>query len=243
MKTLFYLFFLVMTIPFARGQDEYEHDVIKTSSGDLTMYFINHGTLMFTFNNLVIHVDPVSRAADYTAFPKADIILVTHHHGDHLDQAAINLLAKPETKLILTQTCQEQIKSGDILRNGESASVAGIRIEAVPAYNLIHTRDNGEPFHPKGIGNGYVINFGDKRVYIGGDTENFPEMKELKDIDIAFLPMNIPYTMTPEMVTEAASMFHPKILYPYHFGQTDTQKLKDLMKNQSETEVRIRDFY
>ena len=118
--------------------------------------------------------------------------------------------------------------------------MAGLTIEAVPAYNLVHKRDNGEPFHPKGQGNGYVITFGDKRVYVAGDTENTPEMKALKGIDIAFLPMNLPYTMTPEMVADAVRAFKPKVLYPYHFGKTDTAKLAALLQSHPEIELRLR---
>jgi len=112
----------------------------------------------------------------------------------------------------------------------------------VLAYNIVHKRDTGQPFHPKGVGNGYIITFGDKRVYVAGDTENVPEMKGLKSIDIAFLPMNLPYTMTPEMVADAAKAFKPKILYPYHFGETDTSKVVSLLKGTPEIEVRIRNM-
>jgi L-ascorbate metabolism protein UlaG (beta-lactamase superfamily) len=126
------------------------------------------------------------------------------------------------------------------MNNGDVKTVEGLKIEAVPAYNIVHKRDTGQPFHPKGIGNGYIITFGGKRVYVAGDTENTPEMKSLKNIDIAFLPMNIPYTMTPEMVADAAKAFKPKILYPYHFGETDTSKLVSLLKETPEIEVRIR---
>lgn len=243
MKTLFFLIIAVMSFSVSVGQDELNYDVIKTSAGDLKMYFINHGTLMFTFNDLVVHVDPVSRAADYSKVPKADVILVTHQHGDHLDKSAIQDISKPDTKIFLTQACYDEINMGEVMKNGDSKTDKGIKIEAVPAYNVAHTRDNGEPFHPKGTGNGYVLEFGGKRVYVGGDTENVPEMKNLKNIDVAFLPMNLPYTMTPEMVADAVSLFHPKILYPYHFGQTDTQQLLNLLKDQKGTEVRIRKFY
>ena len=108
-------------------------------------------------------------------------------------------------------------------------TVEGLKIEAVPAYNIVHMHDSGEPFHPRGVGNGYIITFGDKRVYIAADTENTREMKELKNIDIAFLPMNVPYTMTPEMVADAAKAFKPKLLYPYHYGNTDTSRIVDLL--------------
>lgn len=243
MRTLFFLFMAFIYASASMGQEELNYDVLKTSAGDVKMYFINHGTLMFTFNDLVIHVDPVSRAADYSTLPKADLILVTHQHGDHLDKTAIQKISKPDTKLLLTKSCYDEIKMGQVMKNGETETWNGIRIEAVPAYNIKHTRDNGDPFHPKGIGNGYVIDFGDKRVYIGGDTENIPEMKNLTNIDVAFLPMNLPYTMTPEMVADAVSLFHPKILYPYHFGQTDTNELVKLLGDDEGTELRIRKFY
>jgi L-ascorbate metabolism protein UlaG (beta-lactamase superfamily) len=127
-----------------------------------------------------------------------------------------------------------------VMMNGDVKTVEGLKIEAVPAYNLVHKRDTGQPFHPKAAGNGYIITFGDKRVYVAGDTENTPEMKTLKNVDIAFLPMNLPYTMTPEMVADAAKAFKPKILYPYHFGETDASKVVSLLKGTPEIEVRIR---
>jgi L-ascorbate metabolism protein UlaG (beta-lactamase superfamily) len=125
------------------------------------------------------------------------------------------------------------------MQNGDINTMEGLPVEAVPAYNIIHERSKGMPFHPKGVGNGYVITFGDLRVYIAGDTENIPEMKALKKIDIAFLPMNLPYTMSPEMVADATRIFNPKILYPYHFSETDTSRIVDLLKNEK-VEVRIR---
>jgi len=209
---------------------KFEEDIIKTSAGDLKITFIGHGTLMFTFNGKFIHVDPVSREADYAKLPKADLILVTHEHGDHLDAKAIKTIQKEDTSLVLTKACAEQVPGGIIMQNGDVKTIDGLRIEAVPAYNIVHKRPNGEPFHPKGQGNGYVITFGDKRVYVAGDTENIPEMKRLKNIDIAFLPMNLPYTMSPEMVADAAKAFEPKVLYPYHYGQTDPNTLIDLLK-------------
>jgi L-ascorbate metabolism protein UlaG (beta-lactamase superfamily) len=221
---------------------EFESDIVKTSAGDLKMTFIGHGTLMFHFDGKVIHIDPFSRVADYSTLPKADLILITHEHGDHLDPEVIQTLTKDGTKLVLTEMCAEKAPGGIVMSNGDTQTVAGIGIEALPAYNMVHKRDNGSPFHPKGIGNSYVLTFGDKRVYIGGDTENTPEMKALADIDVAFLPMNLPYTMTPEMVADAAKAFRPKILYPYHFGDTDTSKLVDLLAGEKDIEVRIRDL-
>jgi L-ascorbate metabolism protein UlaG (beta-lactamase superfamily) len=178
--------------------------------------------------------------ADYNQLPEADIILLTHEHYDHLDLNAISSTKKKDTSIVLTEACSETIDGGLVLKNGDIKTVKGIKIEAVPAYNVKHKRDNGQPFHPKGMGNGYIINFVDFRVYVAGDTEDIPEMKEIKDIDIAFLPMNLPYTMTPEMVADAAKIIRPKILYPYHYGNTDTNQLIELLKDQKDIEVRIR---
>ncbi len=244
MKTLL-LFINVLSLIMvlsAFAQKEFETDIIKTSAGDLKITFIGHGTLMFNFGGKVIHVDPYSTQADYSILPKADLILVTHEHRDHLDLKALNTVRTEKTAVVLTETCAKQLQGGIVMMNGDVKTVEGFKIEAVPAYNIVHKRDTGQPFHPKGVGNGYIITFGDKRVYVAGDTENIPEMKGLKDIDIAFLPMNLPYTMTPEMVAEAAKAFKPKILYPYHFGETDTSKVVNLLKGTPEIKVRIRNM-
>jgi L-ascorbate metabolism protein UlaG (beta-lactamase superfamily) len=230
---------LVFLFGLARAP-ELEQDVFPTSQGDLKITFVGHGTLMFEFGGKVIHVDPVSNLTDYGRLPKADLIFITHEHGDHLDPKAIKLVRTKNTDLILTEKGAEKVTGGLVMKNGQTIVRKGIKIEAVPAYNIVHVRSAGNPFHPKGQGNGYVITCGDKKVYVAGDTENVPEMKDLKNIDIAFLPMNLPYTMTPEMVADAAKSFHPKILYPYHYGDTDASKLVDLLKNDPEIEVRIR---
>ncbi len=242
MKLLFIMMGMVMIAGagMAGAAGAFETDVIKTGAGDLEITFIGHGTLMFTFGGRVIHVDPVGQYADYRKLPKADLILITHEHRDHLDPTVVEMLRKPDTQIVLNQAGASQVPGGIVMKNGEVKTVAGLEIEAVPAYNLVHKRQSGEPFHPKGSGNGYVITFGGKRVYVAGDTENTPEMKALKGIDIAFLPMNLPYTMTPEMVADATEAFKPKVLYPYHFGKTDTAKLVDLLKDSKEIEVRIR---
>lgn len=223
-----------------RAQQNYETDIVKTAKGDLKIAFIGHGTVMFTFGGKVIHVDPFSRLADYSKLPQADLILLTHEHGDHLDLKALESLRTEKTKIILTENCAQQVKGGIIMRNGEVKTIDGLTIEAVPAYNLVHLSSEGVAFHPKGNGNGYLITFGDKRIYLAGDTENIPEMKNLKNIDYAFLPMNLPYTMTPEMVADAAKAFKPKVLYPYHYGETDPVKLVELMKDTPDVEIRIR---
>lgn len=242
-KMWFIIPLLAMASPaVVAGQTGFEKDLIKTSAGDLEITFIGHGTLMFSFQGKIIHVDPVGMYADYARLPKADIILITHEHRDHLDTAALEHIRTEKTILVLTDTCAARVSGGVVMKNGEVKTVDGFRVEAVPAYNIVHMRSPGVPYHPKGVGNGYVVTFGDKRVYVAGDTENTPEMKSLRGIDIAFLPMNLPYTMTPEMVADAAKSMKPKILYPYHFGDTDTSKLVELMKNTAGVEVRIRNM-
>jgi len=217
-----------------------ESDIIKTSQGDLVISFLGHASLMLSWNDKIIHVDPVSCEADYRMLPGADMILITHDHDDHMDLNAVKSIKTAAAKVVGTPGVEKQLHGIVVMKNGETRTVDGLKIEAVPAYNIKHMRAPGMPFHPRGIGNGYVLTFGDKRVYLAGDTENIPEMKELKDIDIAFLPMNLPYTMTPEMVADAARAFRPKILYPYHQGETDTAKLAELLKDEKGIEVRIR---
>lgn len=220
----------------------FETDVVQTSAGDLGITFLGHGSLMFALGEKVIHIDPFSRVADYTTLPKADLILITHEHQDHLDIAALEAVRTDDTAIVLTELCDQKIDGGTVMRNGDMSVVQGLTIEAIPAYNLIHARESGDPFHPCGHGNGYVLTIGETRVYIAGDSENTPEMLALSDIDIAFLPMNLPYTMTPEMVADAAYKMKPRILYPYHFGSTDTSLLVDLLRDQPATEVRIRNM-
>jgi L-ascorbate metabolism protein UlaG (beta-lactamase superfamily) len=232
--------FLLATQFSALAEQAFETDIVKTSEGDLKITFLGHGTLMVAFGGNIIHIDPFSRVADYSKLPQADMILLTHEHRDHLDPKALEFVRTDKTVLVLTEKCAQQVKGGIIMRNGDVKTIEGLKIEAVPAYNLVHMRSEGIPFHPKGDGNGYVITFGDKRIYVAGDTENIPEMKKLKDIDYAFLPMNLPYTMTPEMVADTAKVFKPKVLYPYHYGDTDPSRLVDLMKDVPEVEVRIR---
>lgn len=219
---------------------QYEKDVLDSATGDLVATFLGHGSLMLEFNKQVIQIDPWSQAADYDYLPKADLLLVTHNHPDHLDKVALKKTRQPDTAVIISDSCLADIPDGQVMKNGEARVVDGIGIKALPAYNLVNKRENGEPYHPKGVGNGYLLTFNKTRVYIAGDTENIPEMADLKDIDYAFLPMNLPYTMTPEMVAAAARSFKPKVLYPYHFGDTDPAKLVELLKDLPEVEVRIR---
>jgi L-ascorbate metabolism protein UlaG (beta-lactamase superfamily) len=223
---------LCMLKAFAEGS--LEKDIIKTSAGDLEISFIGHASLIFKFGGKIIHIDPVAKEADYTKLPKADLILITHDHFDHLDTTVLKILRTGNTTVFLTKKCSGTVTGGTVMNNGDVKTFMNIKIEAVPAYNIVNKQ-----FHPKGDGNGYVLTFGGKRVYIAGDSENTPEMKALKNIDVAFLPMNLPYTMTPEMVADSAKAFKPKVLYPYHYSDTDTSKLVKLLQD-SGIEVRIR---
>jgi len=223
------------------AQADLQKDIIKTSQGDLSITFIGHASIYFTFNQKTIYVDPsVSSGSDFNGFPKADMIIITHSHGDHLDMKTIDLIATDQTEFVSNEVSYQTLSKGKFLKNNEFIDMSGIHIEAVPAYNLKHMRPSGQAFHPKGEGNGYIITFGDTRIYVAGDTENIPEMANLENIDIAFLPMNIPYTMTPEMVKDAALLFMPKVIYPYHYRGTDPNLLVELLKDHPEIEVKIR---
>ncbi len=217
-----------------------EEDIFQTPCGELKIFFVGHGSLFLTFGGKVVHIDPVEAEGDYARLPKADLILVTHEHYDHLDPEALKPLHKEGTRVLVSRACAGKVPDALVMNNGDRTTVGGFEIDAVPAYNIVHKRPDGNPFHPKGQGNGYVLTVGGKRIYVAGDTEPVPEMKNLKDIDIAFLPMNLPYTMSPEMTAEAAKTIRPKILYPYHFGNTDTGRLLELLKGQLGIEVRVR---
>lgn len=217
------------------------YDKIQTQDGIVEMHFIGHGSLMFKVNGFVIDIDPVKSSGDYEFLPKPDLILITHQHGDHLDTALIRQIRKKETLVLCNEKSRELIPWGMSMREGDRQEINKIVIEAVPAYNIVNERAPGQPFHPKGEGVGYILTIGGRRFYIAGDTENTPEMKALRNIYVAFLPMNLPYTMTPAMVADAAKAFRPKILYPYHYGDTNTDELLNLMKD-SGIEVRIRNL-
>ena len=232
---------LVVAIAFcAHAENEFEMDSIPTSAGTLNITFIGHGTLMFTFNDLVIHLDPWSRLTDYAALPKADIVLITHDHGDHLDPEALRHILTDETTFITTKKSNEKVPFGSVMRNGESRTIAGILIEAVPAYTLREVK-RGQP-HPPGECNGYILSFGDTRVYIASETENIPELKDIRDIDIAFLAMDGRFNLSPEEAVAAVRVFKPKVIYPYHYGKANLTPFIEGLKDTPEIEVRIRDM-
>jgi L-ascorbate metabolism protein UlaG (beta-lactamase superfamily) len=202
----------------------------------IAIHNLGHASVMFEFDGMIIHVDPSSREADYSKLPDADLIFITHGHGDHYDLTAIGEIKKDSTIMVCNQEVKDKGTYTDtavVMNNGDSTIVNGIPVKAVPAYNF------EKAFHPRGVGNGYVLTFGEKNIYIAGDTENIPEMDKLERIDIAFLPMNLPYTMTPEQAADAATRINPDILYIYHFSNSDTAYLRSLLSDYKNIEVRI----
>lgn len=216
---------------------EWEKAKLPVTTGKKDIYFTSegktveiepliHASMRIVYDNKEIEIDPVGslggRTTDYAEFPKADLILVTHEHHDHLDPEAIKVLSKNDTVVIANPNSASILGYGEVMKNGDRKEIEGIGIEAVPAYNVSPDRLQ---FHPKGRDNGYVLTLGDIRIYIAGDTEVIPEMESLKDIDIAFLPCNLPYTMTPDQLIKAAEIIKPKVVYPYHYGTTDLSSI------------------
>jgi L-ascorbate metabolism protein UlaG (beta-lactamase superfamily) len=220
-------------------------DSVATDDGILKIFPINHATLVLQWKDRTIYVDPVGGAKAFQGLPKPDLILLTHIHGDHFSKETLAEVAGPVTKLVGPATVVEQLSSdlrsrATVLANGETAELLGIKVEAVPAYNLTTARLQ---FHPKGRDNGYVVSLGGKRIYLSGDTEDIPEMLALKNIDVAFVCMNMPYTMTVDQAARAVRTFKPKVVYPYHCRGSDLNKFKELVGTDSGIEVRLRDWY
>ena len=222
--------------------DTYEIDIFKTANGKtIKIYSLMHACVRIVYEGEEIQIDPVrqlgSRTIDYSSMPKANYILVTHEHQDHYDKGAIDMLTGATTEFITNKRCAEMYGKGQVMVNGDEATISSdITIEAVPAYN---TTEGREKFHPKGRDNGYILTLDGTRIYIAGDTEDIPEMANIKDIDIAFMPCNQPYTMTVEQLLKAARTVKPKVLFPYHFGQTDVSSVPAQLKNDG-IEVRVR---
>ena len=230
-------------IPATALAANYQTDMFKTKNGkDVAITAIKHASLRIQYDGLEIQIDPVTKYApetDYSTFPKADVILVTHEHFDHFDRDAITALKKNGTEIFVNPAVRKLLGFGTAITNGESrVIVKGVTLDAMPAYNTTSGRTQ---FHPKGRDNGYVLTMDGLRIYIAGDTEDIPEMAALKDIDIAFLPCNQPYTMTPEQVAKSARTIKPKVLFPYHYSQTPIKRVAELL-GESGVDVRIRNY-
>ena len=226
------------------AEEPYEVDNFTTKNGKtVTFHALVHSSIRIEFDGKEIEIDPVTKLGDktidYAAMPKADYLFVTHEHHDHFDTTAIKTLTDSGTQLITNQRCAEMLSYGTVMANGDRLQLADdFTVEAIPAYN---TTEEHLQFHPKGRDNGFVITLDGLKVYIAGDTEDIPEMADLKDIDIAFLPCNQPYTMTVEQLANAARMIQPKVLFPYHYGQTDVNGIPPLL-DANGIEVRIRHY-
>ena len=222
----------------------YEMDVFKTKSGKtIKFYALMHASIRMVYDGVEIEIDPVTklgnRTVDYTAMPKADYIFVTHEHGDHYDPEAIEQLSGDNTRLVTNKRCADMLGRGEVMGNGDKMELAdAFTVEAVQAYNI--TPDHLQ-FHPKGRDNGYVFTIDGLRIYVAGDTEDIPEMGTLTGIDIAFLPCNQPYTMTTGQLLRAARIIRPRVLFPYHYGQTDVSGIPAQLAD-DEIDVRIRRY-
>ncbi|MGB6336143.1 MAG: MBL fold metallo-hydrolase [Thermoanaerobaculia bacterium] len=217
-------------------------DTISAKGGDIEITPITHGSVQVEFGGLAIYLDPWTRG-DYSQAPMADLILVTDIHGDHLDTEAIGKLREDKTTLIVPAAAADQVEGETVMANGERLEIAGVLIEAVPMYNLERGPEEGKLFHEKGRGNGYILTLGGKRVYFAGDTACTPDMKALKDIDVAFVPMNLPYTMPPAEAAACVRACAPKIVYPYHYRGSDLDEFTSALEDKPEIEVRIREWY
>ena len=208
----------------------------QTPMGELEINTLGHASLLLRLGKLVIYADPYSEACDFSGFPKAGLVLITHDHYDHLDFTALKPVLTAGTTVVGNTDVAAQVEGAISLRNGEMTSWNGIAIKAVPAYNTTGRKPDGEFFHPKGVVNGYVLDFEGFKVYIAGDTELIPEMVAQKGVDVAFLPKNLPYTMSDVMFVQAAKAVNPKILYPFHYSEVDVEALR---RELPEMEVRL----
>ena len=227
-----------------------QDDTLATSNGNLVIHPVHHAGLVLTWNGKRIVVDPTtfppgpnSGAADFSGANPPDLILITHEHGDHFSVPTLTDLAGANTVIVAPQSVYGMLPAAlqaktKVMKNGDKGDYAGVNIEAVPEYNVTPER---LMYHPKGRDNGYVLNVGGKRIYIAGDTEETPELKSLPNIDVAFVPMNLPFTMTEEAAAAFVKDFKPKVVYPYHYGMSDVNKFAMLVGKASE--VRLRKWY
>ena len=229
-----------------RAQTATAGDSYESAVGEIVIHPVEHASMVMLTPSLVIYADPVGGAAPYEGLPPAGLILVTHQHPDHFDVPTLTALAGASTRLLTNPAVYDKLPAelqakATAIANGESTTAGEIAIEAVPAYNVTPDRLQ---YHPKGRDNGYVLMVGGTRVYVAGDTEDTPEMRALTDIDIAFLPMNLPYTMTVEQAADGVAAFAPGVVYPYHYGESDVATFERLVGEKApETEVLLRDWY
>ncbi|MGH9679140.1 MAG: MBL fold metallo-hydrolase [Candidatus Acidiferrales bacterium] len=236
-------FLILAFAPLAMASSETQ--VFQTDAGPVSITPLYHASTLIEAGNQVIYVDP-ARLPSTAGLPPADLILISDIHGDHMDSADILALHKPTTVVWAPSAVAQIINTSTVISNGETKSWGQWTIEAIPMYNIVRGPAPGKFYHDKGRGNGYVLTFGGKRFYFSGDTENIPEMRALKNIDVAFICMNLPNTMSPEEAAEAVKAFHPRIAIPYHYrSRTQNSDLTIFKKALEGTgiEVRLLDWY
>ena len=231
--------FLFALAPLAHAAAEPQ--VFSTSAGPVKITPIYHASTLIEAGGKTIYIDP-AKPAKFSGLPKADLILISHIHGDHMDPDSIKEISKADTEILATPTVVQTVTSAKPITNGETKNWQGWTIEAVPAYNLKRGPAAGQLFHPKGRDNGYILTYGGKRFYFSADTEGVPEMRALKNIDVAFVCMNLPYTMPPEEAADAVKAFHPKIVIPYHYRGSDLSVFQKALEGTG-IEVRLLDWY
>ena len=249
MKNLISILLCIISSTVVKAQQPFE-DVFTTEKGELSIHPVLHSTMVLQWDEKVIYIDPYGGTERYHGLPRPDLILITDIHGDHFNLTTLDSLDLSKVTMVVPQAVAEEMPEKyrgklRIMRNGEQREVTGISIVALPMYNLPESPDSR---HPKGRGNGYLLTFGGKRVYISGDTEDIPEMRSLENIDIAFVCMNLPFTMTVEQAADAVLEFQPKIVYPFHYrgvnGFSDVERFKTLVNAQNaRIEVRLRNWY
>ncbi|HVB86334.1 MAG TPA: MBL fold metallo-hydrolase [Candidatus Dormibacteraeota bacterium] len=232
--------FFVLAAP-GYGQSNRQTQTFSTSAGPVMITPIYHASALIQAGTKNIYIDPV-RPGNFDGFPSADLILITHAHSDHLDPVTIAKLSKPGTEILAPAAVAETLKSARVIANGQSTSWGKWKIEAVPMYNIKRGPAPGKLYHPKGWGNGYVLTYGGKRFYFSGDTEDIPEMRALKNIDVAFICMNLPYTMTPQEAADAVKAFHPKVAIPYHYRGSNIESFKEALAGTG-IDVRLLNWY
>ena len=227
-----------------------ERNEPMNAPGEVRIHAVHHSAIVFEWNDMAIYVDPHDGAERFGAFGAPDLVLITDIHGDHLDTVTLRALDLTKARIMAPQAVHDLLpadlrKSSTVMANGSALQVLGIDVEAVPMYNM---PDPNDPRHPKGRGNGYVLTIGGERIYISGDTEDIPEMRALKNIDVAFVCMNLPYTMTVDQAASGVLAFKPKVVYPYHYrgteGLSDVARFKQLVNTaEPSIEVRLVDWY
>jgi L-ascorbate metabolism protein UlaG (beta-lactamase superfamily) len=218
-----------------------ETQVFATSAGPVKITLLYHASTLIEAGGKAIYLDP-AKPAKLSGLPKADLILITDIHGDHMDPDSIKEVSKAETDILAAPAVVQTVTAAKPIANGETKNWQGWTIEAIPAYNLKRGPAPGKLFHDKGRGNGYILTYGGKRFYFSGDTEGVPEMRALKNIDVAFVCMNLPYTMPPDEAADAVKAFHPKVVIPYHYRGSDLTVFKKGLEG-SGIEVRLLDWY